>query len=377
VLKPYRYRLYPNECQRQLIEKTFGCCRFVYNLALEVKTSAYKSAGVSLSAFDLFYQLTDLKTVTPWLKEVDSQALQASVKRIDRAFDNFFRGNGFPKFKKKSGHQSFQCPNNTRRVDFEKGLLTIPKIKDIPIVLSCPFRGKIKTITISRTPTNKYFASILVDNKKPLPVKPAINRETTIGIDVGVKQFAVTSNGSFFEPNRYLKESLKRLQCLQRKASKKKKGSSNRKKANLRVAILHEQISNQRKDYIHKITSRLIRDNQTETFVIEDLHVKGMLKNRSLSQAISDVSFSEFFRQMEYKCDWYGKNLIRIGRFEASSKTCSACGEKNDTLTLADREWTCANCLTSHDRDLNAAKNIKEFGLKKAGEGISGEPVEP
>ena len=359
------------------MEKTFGCCRFVYTLALEVKTSAYKSAGVSLSAFDLFYQLTDLKTVTPWLKEVDSQALQASVKRIDRAFDNFFRGNGFPKFKKKSGHQSFQCPNNTRRVDLEKGLLTIPKIKDIPIVLACPFSGKIKTITIYRTPTNKYFASILVDNKKPLPPKPAITREKTIGIDVGVKQFAVTSNGSFFEPNRHLKESLRRLQCLQRRASRKKKGSSNRKKANLRVAILHERISNQRKDYIHKITSRLIRDNQTETFVIEDLHVKGMLKNRSLSQAISDVSFSEFFRQMEYKCDWYGKNLIRIGRFEASSKTCSACGEKNEALTLADREWTCANCLTSHDRDLNAAKNIKEFGLKKAGEGISGAPVEP
>ena len=338
--------------------------------------AAYSSLRVSLSSFDLCNQLAGLKEVSPWLNEVYSQALQASVRKIDIAFKNFFHGSGFPKFKKKSGHQSFQCPNNTRRVDFERGLLTIPKIKDIPIVLCRRFSGQIKTITISRSPAKKYYASILVDNKEPLPVKPAIKPGTTIGIDMGVKNFAVTSDGFFYEPNRHLKESLERLQCLQKRVSKKKKGGSNRKKANLCVAKLHERIANRRNDYMHKITSQLIRDNQAETFMIEDLNIAGMVKNRKLSQAISDVSIGEFFRQMEYKCNWYGKNLVKIGRFEATSKTCSVCGEINETLTLADRWWTCANCHSTHDRDLNAAKNIRRIGLKQSGEGISGEPVE-
>jgi len=199
-----------------------------------------------------------------------------------------------------------------------------------------------------------------------------------VGIDLGIKSFVVTSDGRFYEPNRFLKNSLARLKCLQRRASRKKKGSNNRKKANLCVAILHEKITNQRADYIHKITTGLIRDNQAETFVIEDLNVVGMLKNRKLSQAISDVSFGEFFRQLAYKCEWYGKNLIQIGRFEPSSKTCSDCGAINDAITLADREWTCEKCGSAHDRDLNAAKNIKAMGLKQySPEGIRVEPVEP
>jgi putative transposase len=259
---------------------------------------------------------------------------------------------------------------------FERGLLTIPEIKDIPIVLCRRFSGQIKTITISRSPAKKHYASILVDNKEPLPVKPAIKPRTSIGIDMGIKNFAVTSNGFFYEPNRHLKESLARLQCLQKRVSKKKKGGNNRKKANLCVAKLHERIANRRNDYIHKITSQLIRDNQAETFMMESLNIAGLVKNRKLSQAISDVSIGEFFRQMEYKCNWYGKNLVKIGRFEPTSKTCSVCGEINETLTLADRWWTCANCHSTHDRDLNAAKNIRRVGLIQSGEGISGEPVE-
>lgn len=366
MLRAYKYRLYPTPEQAMMIDKTIGVCRLVYNLALETKIWAWKSAGKSLSGFDLINQLTELKKEFIWIGEVDSQALQASVKKLERNFKNFFTtGSGFPKFKSKRNGGSFNCPNNTRRIDWERSTLTIPKIKDIPIVLSRPFDGKIKTVTVSKAATGKYFASILVEteiiHQNPNKVSP----ETTIGLDVGVKSMVVTSTGKVFEPNRKLKNNLKRLQCLQRRASRKKKGSNNRKKANLCVAILHEKITNQRADYIHKVTTGLIRDNKAETFVIEDLGVAGMLKNRKLSQALSDVSFGEFFRQMKYKCEWYGKNLITIGRFEPSSKTCSCCQAINETLTLADREWTCASCGISHDRDTNAAINIKQFGLKK------------
>lgn len=376
MLKVYKYRLYPTENQRLKIDQTIGVCRLVYNLALETKIRAWQSAQKSLSSIDLCYQLPQLKSAYPWIAGVDSQAVQASIKKLDKSFRNFFRGNGFPKFKSKKNGGSFQCPNNARRIDFEKSVLTIPKIKDIPMELSHQFEGKIKTVTISKTPTGKYFASILVDNGKDLPAKSIINPETTIGIDVGIKSFVIVSDGRSFEPNRYLKNSLKRLQCLQRRTSRKKKCSKNRKKANLCVAKLHEKIANQRVDYCHKITTGLIRDNQAETFVIENLAVVNMLKNRKLSQAISDVSFGEFSRQMKYKCNWYGKNLIVIDRFAPSSKRCSECGEINHELTLSDREWICT-CGTHHDRDLNAAKNIKYFGLEKhSGAGSSGEPVE-
>ncbi len=377
MLKSYKYRLYPTREQSDIIDRTIGCCRLVYNLALEVKIRAYREHQKILSAYDLQKQLTEMKQVFPFLYEVGSQATNAAINSIDIAFRNFYNGGGYPKFKSKKNKGSFQCPYNLRKIDWVNSTLSIPKIKDIPIELSRPSEGQIKTVTISKTPTGKYFASILVDNKTELPAKPEIKQETTVGIDIGIKSFVVTSYGKFFEQNRKLKDSLKRLKCLQRRASRKKKGSNNRKKANLCVAILHEKITNQRTDYVHKITTQLIRDNQAESFVIEDLNVVGMLKNRKLSQAISDVSFGEFFRQMKYKCDWYGKNLITIGRFEPSSKTCSDCGQINNTLSLADREWICANCGSVHERDFNAAKNIKRIGLEKySGRGTSGEPAE-
>jgi putative transposase len=219
----------------------------------------------------------------------------------------------------------------------------------------------------------------LVDNKKDPTINKPVSETKTIGIDVGIKSFAVCSHGLSFESNRYLKNSLERLRCLQRRASRKKKGSNNRKKANKCVSILHERITNQRVDYCHKVTTGLIRDNQAETFVIEDLAVVNMLKNKKLSQAISDVSFGEFFRQLKYKSEWYGKNLIVIDRFAPSSKRCSDCGEINQELTLADREWTCV-CGSHHDRDLNAAINIKHFGLQQvlnnSPVGSRGGPVE-
>jgi len=375
MYKAYKYRIYPTEDQRKKIDHSIGVCRLVYNLALEVKIRAYKEHSVKMSAFDLCYQLIDLKKEFPWIAEVDSQALQAAVKKVDVAFSNFFTGKGYPKFKgKKSINQSFQCPNETRRIDWVNSTITIPKIHNIPAKLSRRYEGKIKTCTVRKTPSGKYYISILVDNGVALPGKPTIKPATTIGIDVGIKSFAVSSNGLAFEPNRFLKEKLNRLKCMQRRASRKVKGSSNRKKANKCVAILHERISASRLEYIHQVTNALIRDNQTESIVIEDLNVSGLLANHKIAQAISDVSLGKFFEVLKYKCEWYGKNLIKIGRFEPSSKMCSDCGEINKELTLSDREWTC-RCGSVHDRDFNAAKNIRNIGLKNSRRGTPGEPV--
>lgn len=376
MLKTYKYRIYPNQQQKELIDKTFGICRLVYNLALETKIRAWQSANINLSAYDLQKQVPDLKRAYPWMREVDSNAILDGIKNIDKAFKNFFNGGGFPKFKKKTGKQSFQWHNSVRRIDWINSTLNIPKIKEIPIILSKTFEGQIRTITISKTTTGKYFASILVDDKQQAPVKPIIDSDKAIGIDLGIKSFAVISDGQSFEPNQYLKASLNRLKSLQHRADRKKKGSNNQNKANKKVALLYEKIANQRVDYIHKITTGLVRDSQANTFVIEDLHTLAMLKNRSLSKVVQDASFGEFGRQMKYKCNWHGKNLIVIGRFEPSSKTCSSCGVINDTLTLAHREWQC-KCGATHDRDLNAAKNILKIGIEKySGRVTPGEPVE-
>jgi putative transposase len=381
MLKAFRYRLYPTMEQQKLLDQHFGCCRLVYNLALAVRMAAWQSANKYVSRTELQEQLIDLKKEYSWLYDVNSQALQSTLFNLDNAYQKFFKGAGFPKFKKRTSHQSYQCPQNVK-VDFDNNSIFIPIVKRIDAVLSRKFKGIIKTVTISKTPTGKYFASILVDNNAELPAKPVIRPETTIGIDVGIKSFVVTSDGRQFEPNRKLKDNLRRLACLQRRASRKQKGSNNRKKANKCVAILHEKITNQRTGYIHEVTTRLIRDNQTESIVIEDLGVAGMLKNGKLAQAIADVSFGKFFEALKYKCEWYGKNLIVIDRWIPSTKRCSCCGVINDALTLADREWKCDECGIHHDRDANAATNIKWYGLQQTifkehtPEGIRGGPVE-
>lgn len=362
MIRAYKYRIYPTDQQKALIEKTFGVCRLIYNLALETRITAWQSARKNLSSYDLQYQLKGLKNEYEWMKEIDSQSIKAEIVKMDTAFRQFYKGGGFPKFKSKKGKQSFHCPNGTRKIDWNMRTLELPKIKNLSIAISRKFEGKIKTITISKSPTNKYFASVLVNENKELPHKPPIISASAIGIDLGIKAFAVSSTGKIYEANRFLKNSLSRLRCLQHRASRKKKGSKNRKKAKLCVAKLHEQIKNQRTDFMHKISTELTRDNQVGSLVIEDLHVCGLLKNNKLSLSIQDASWGEFIRQLKYKADWYGKNLIVIDRFAPSSKRCSECGTINNELTLADREWTC-KCGTRHDRDLNAAKNIKFFGL--------------
>jgi putative transposase len=360
VFKAYKYRLYPTETQKELIAKHIGSARFVYNLALETKNTAYLGGKVNVSTFDLINQLPDLKKECPWLKEVNSQTIQQSVINMDVAFKKFFKGAGFPRFKSKHrGKQSFHAPQNVV-VDAEKSELIIPKFKKkgIKINLHREIKGVIKNATISRTPTGKYFVSILAETQKPMPIKAPINEQTTIGVDLGLKDFAITSDGEVIGNPRHLKKAMNRLKFVQSKYSKNKG-----KRTKKQLAILHERVVNKRKDFLHKTSIKLIRENQT--IAIETLAVKNMIKNHCLAQSISDASWSTFVSMLEYKADWYGKNVLRIGTFSPSSKTCSSCGSINRELALKDREWTCGSCGTTHDRDVNAAVNIKFFALKK------------
>jgi len=362
MFRAYKYRIYPNDSQKELIDKHIGCTRFVYNLALETKNMAYIGSKHNFTPFDLIKQIPELKKECEWLKDVNSQSLQQSIKNMDTAFKKFFKGAGFPKFKSKhKGTQSFSVPQS---VVVEDDLLIIPKFKEgIKISLHRPLKGTIKSATVSKTPTGKYFVSILCDTKKELPKKAPIKEATTIGIDLGIKDFAITSEGIVFENPKNLRKAQFKLKYVQRKYSKNKG-----KRTKQRLALLHEKVVNKRKDFLHKLSSKLISENQT--IALEDLAVKNMVKNHKLAQAISDVSWSTFVTMLEYKADWYGKNILRIGRFAPSSKTCGNCGAINHELTLKDREWTCSDCSTVLDRDVNAACNIKSFALNNI---LSGE----
>lgn len=362
MFKAFKYRIYPSELQKELIAKHINSSRFVYNLALETKNTAYLGYKHNFSPFDLIKQLPELKKECEWLKEVNSQSLQQSIQNMDIAFKKFFKGAGFPKFKSKhKGRQSFSIPQN---VVVENNLLIIPKFKEgIDIVLHRPAKGTIKSATISVTPTEKYFVSILVDANTDIPTKVPIIEKTTVGIDLGIKDFAITSEGEVFENPKYLRKAQSKLKYVQRKYSKNKG-----KRTKKRFALLHEKVVNKRNDFLHKLSNKLISENQT--IALETLAVKNMVKNHNLAQAISDASWSTFVSMLEYKADWYGKNILKIGRFAPSSKTCSICGAINKELKLKDREWTCNNCSTVLDRDINAACNIKSFALKN---NLSGE----
>ena len=361
MLKSYKYRIYPDQNQKELLSKIFGQVRFVYNLGLETKIQAYTGNKKHLTCFDLNKQITDLKKDIEWLNESPSQALQMSIRNLDNAYTNFFRGAGFPKFKSKYSKQSFQLPQGVKLSENKKQIY-IPKLKMVDIDYHREFKGDIKTITVSKSVTNKYYISILVDNKKEKPEKKPIKLETTVGIDLGIKDLAITSDGKKFENQGFLKSNLRLLRIEQRSLARKQKGSNHYKKQKLKVALLHEHIKNQRFDYLHKISKFLV-DNY-DTICIENLATSNMMKNKKLSRAIGDVGWYMFKSFLEYKCDWYGKNLSIIGRFDPSSKTCSKCGSINKDLTLNDREWTCQVCGYQHDRDINAAINIRNFGLR-------------
>lgn len=356
ILKAIKYRLYPTAEQCVLIDKHIGACRFVYNLALETKQVAYASMQVNLSCFDLNKQIPQLKTACLWLKEINSQSLQSSISNMDSAYTNFFKGQAeFPKFKsKRKSSQSFTVPQSVIIGDKS---ISIPKFKEgIKAAIHRTFNGKTKSATISKTPTGKYFASVLFEVNQELPIKPIITSETTIGIDLGIKDFVITSESEKIPNPRNLKKSIAKLKFIQRKFSTNK-GKSTKKK----LAILHEKVVNRRNDFLHKVTKKLISDNQT--IAIENLNVKGMIQNHKLAQAIQDVSWGRFETLLNYKAEWYGVNILQIGRFEPSSRM-SDCGEINKELTLSDRVWTCKKCLRTYDRDIQAASNIKKFALR-------------
>lgn len=344
------------------MDKHFGSVRFVFNLALETKEWAHSAYKVSISRYDLQVQLRELKEDLDWLNKVNSQSLQAALLNLEVAYDNFFNKRGsFPKFKKRTDKQSFLCP---QRVSIKNNTLFIPKFKEgIKIVLHREMKGLIKSATITKTSTGKYFASILTETKDAMPTKNIIDNKSSIGVDLGIKTFAVLSDGTEYNNPKYLKQSLQRLKVLHKRVSRKLKGSNNRKKSIKKLAILHEKITNQRKDFLHKVTDAITK--RYDTICVENLAVSGMIKNHKLAQSISDVGWATFITFLKYKAEWRGKNVLEIGRFEPSSKLHNTCGNINKELTLKDREWICPNCGEFVNRDLNAAINIKNFALLK------------
>ena len=367
MLKAYKYAILPTEEQKQQLAKFFGSCRFVYNLGLETKLQAWATARKHLTCIDLANQMKELKdTEAEWLHECPSQTLQMALRNLDNAYTQFFKGGGFPKFKSKHRKQSIQFPQGVK-TDFENSTIFLPKLKNVTCIFHRQFKGEIKTVTVSKTSTGKYFVSILVENQKQLPKKRPVREKTTVGIDVGIKSFATLSDGTTFDNPKHLRSNLKRLRMEQRKLSRRfKKGAKEQSKSyqkqKLVVAKLHEHIKNQREDYLHKASTQIIRS--FDTICLEDLNIRGMMQNEKLALAIGEVGWHKFKTMLEYKADWYGKNIQYIGRFEPSSKLCSHCGHIFKELSLKDRSWTCQSCGTNHNRDENAAKNIKSFGLR-------------
>lgn len=366
MFKKFRFQLNPTEEQILSISKHIGCSRFVYNWGLNEKSKAYSNNQQKLSCFDLCKLLTQLKKQEEysWLNDVQAQTLQYSLRHLDNAFTAFFNKRcKFPKFKsKKYGKQSFQYCQNVR---VEDNQVYLPKIGWVYFYNSREIVGTIKSVNVIKTPTSKYFVSILCDNQLSIPVKEPIADDTTIGIDLGIKSFAVTSDGEVFENQRHFSKLQKRLRVEQRKLSRRfKKGveeqSKSYQKQRLVVAKVHEKITNQRLDNLHKISTYLV--NKYDTICIEDLNVSGMLSNPKLAKHIQDCGWRTFRQQLELKCREKGKNLIVIGRFEPSSKRCNSCGHINQ-ISLSDRIFNCTNCNKKIDRDFNAAQNIKDYGL--------------
>ena len=362
--KAYKFRFYPNKEQAILFEKTFGCCRFVYNEGLAARKERYKDTGETISKYDLMKRLPSLKAANPWLKEVDAIALQSAIENMDAAYQNFFRGIksgkrvGFPKFKsKKRSKAAYHTKQNIQVAD---RAVRLPKVGWVKCRVSAPVQGRILSATVSRTRSGKYFASICC-TEVDIPSMPSTG--AVVGIDLGLESLAVTSEGEVFDAGKHLRRAEKRLAALQRSLSRKSKGSKRREKARLQVARLQEHVANQRADYLHKLTTGLVR--RYDIICVEDLATKNMMKNHRVAKSIADASWGELVRQLEYKAQWYGKVLVKADRFFPSSQRCSVCGHINpDLKDLRIRKWDCPVCGSHHDRDRNAAVNLREEGLR-------------
>ena len=369
--RAYKYRFYPTDEQRVALARTFGCARFVYNWGLHTRSTAHKERGEKLSYNDLAAMLPDLKKHYLWLGDASSVPIQQSLRHLDRAFKNFFEGSAkYPTFKKKQHAQSATYASNAFTWDGKT--LTLAKM-DAPLDIQwhrpLPTDSKPSSITVTKDCANRYFVSILVEED----IQPLSVVEQEVGLDLGIKSMVALSTGESVGNPRYFAKDEKKLAQVQRRHARKKKGSKNRNKARVKVARVHARIADRRRDYQHKLSTRIVHENQV--MCVESLAVKNMVKNHCLAKAISDVGWSEFIRQLEYKSKWYGRTLIKIDQWYPSSKTCCACKYVLDSLPLDIREWVCPECGMDHDRDTNAAVNILAEGLSVAACGGSVRPV--